>query len=179
MINFISKVINELGSEKKFEKLLNFLSTTKKIQFQINMCLVAQVSGITSHRIAINPGFNINYNLPFRPREFYSPMFWARKLSKETSPMINFIEKLVEAGDFEDDDQIAERERLEKEFEEKEEEEEEEEEASDDQYDNGTESADEMTTTELYMQSVKRRKPKARRDLTAGQFYSGLKELMS
>ena len=60
-----------------------------------------------------------------------------------------------------------------------EEEEEQDEAASYDPYESGTESGDEMTTTELYMQSEKRRKPKARRDLTAGQFYSGLKDLMS
>lgn len=46
----------------------------------------------------------------------------------------------------------------------------------------GSES-DEETTTEILKpskeKSKKKRKPKVKRDLTAGQFYSGLKETMS
>lgn len=59
------------------------------------MCLVMPVSGITSHRVAINIGFQINYNLPFQLKDFYSPMYWARSLSNIGNITSNFIQAFV------------------------------------------------------------------------------------
>lgn len=144
------------------------------------MCLVAQVSSIPSHRVAINTGFQINYQLPFRLADFYNPIYWARALTNMSNPTMNFFEKLVESGGnnrdedsqeteatiVEDDQVIGE-------------------DKSDDVDDESTtvsETTEEIDTTTI---AQRKRKPKMKRDavafqdLTAGQFYSGLKETMS
>lgn len=130
------------------------------------MCLVAQVSSLPSHKVAINSGFQINYGLPFRLKDFYSPVFWARSFSNVSSPMVNFIEKLAhstarddeseDSAEVEEDENVIETD-----------------EASTEETVTTTE---EESTTEL---SRKKRKPKMKRDLNAGQFYSGLRELLS
>lgn len=71
------------------------------------MCIVMPVSGITSHRVAINIGFQINYNLPFQLKDFYSPMYWARSLSNIGNITSNFIHGLVEGKSNDSDDETA------------------------------------------------------------------------
>lgn len=133
------------------------------------MCLVAQISSLPSHKVAVNHGFQINYGLPFRLKDFYSPVFWARSFSNVTSPMLDFFEKLADAkrSDDEDDKNIDE-EHLD--------------EGGDEAMDESTteEPEDETTTTE---KPKRKRKPKMKReianaDLTAGQFYAGLAETL-
>lgn len=69
------------------------------------MCLIAQVSQLPDHRIAVNTGFQMNYQMPYQLSSWYSPMFWARKLSGQTNPLVNFIERLAEDDDnIEDED---------------------------------------------------------------------------
>jgi hypothetical protein len=61
------------------------------------MALVAQVSYITTHRVAVNTGFNIAYNLPSNLREFTSPIFFPRSLlNKNSSILPSFLSKLAE-----------------------------------------------------------------------------------
>ena len=62
------------------------------------------VSGITSHRVAINVGFQINYNLPFQLKDFYSPMYWARSLSNIGNITSNFINAFVQGKSNDVDD---------------------------------------------------------------------------
>jgi hypothetical protein len=133
------------------------------------MCIIAQVSSITSHRVAINTGFNINYGLPFRLKDFYSPIYWARSLTNTSSPFTNFFEKLAESKDSEEGTE------------------------SEESFENGGEGENEVgsendveegeMTTEMTTTTRKpKRKPKMKReakDLTAGEFYYGIKELMS
>lgn len=63
---------------------------------KISMCIIAQVSQLPDHRIAVNTGFQMNYQLPYQLSSWYSPMFWARKLSGQSNLLINFIERLAE-----------------------------------------------------------------------------------
>lgn len=135
------------------------------------MCIISQISSLTSHRVAINAGFNINYGLPFRLRDFYSPMFWARSLSNVSSPFTNFFEKLAHSDDSEN------REKSEESYNE---DEGEDIDLSASYYDK--ESQDEETT-EMYDTTTtekpkRKRKPKVKRDLSAAEFYYGIKELM-
>jgi hypothetical protein len=128
------------------------------------MALVSQVSKITSHRIAINSGFQINYGLPFRLKDFYSPIYWARAFSNVTNPIEIFFAKLGESDDGEEneiktDDQEEETSTI----------------VDDDDVE--TTTMTEISTTE---KSKRKRKPKMKkRDLTAAEFYSGIKDTMS
>lgn len=63
------------------------------------MCLIAQISSLPSHRVALNVGFQTNYNLPYELPSFYSPIFWARKISKTSNPLVNFFERMVDSSD--------------------------------------------------------------------------------
>jgi hypothetical protein len=135
------------------------------------MCIISQISSLTSHRVAINAGFNINYGLPFRLRDFYSPLYWARSLSNTSSPFTNFFEKLASSDDSGENDDLTSNE------------------VNDDDSDedgiepgDNEEEMDEETTTEVMTTTKKprrNRKPKVKRDLSAGEFYYGIKELMS
>lgn len=137
------------------------------------MCLVAQISSLTSHRVAINSGFQINYALPFQLKDFYSPIYWARSLTNMSSPIMNFFEKLAkseesddetESGEVEEDAEVV---------------------TDDDELvtEHNEAELEEYSTTEISTSSTekakRKRKPKEKRDLTAGQFYSGLRETMS
>lgn len=118
------------------------------------MCLVAQVSSIPSHRVAINSGFQINYQLPFRLQDFYSPIYWARALSNVSSPALNFFERFVESEAKNEDDN----------------------EASGDVEVEDVDDISEETTT-IYPEELEKHETK--RELSAGQFYSGIMETMS
>jgi hypothetical protein len=138
------------------------------------MCIISQISSLTSHRVAINTGFNINYGLPFQLKNFYNPMYWARSFSNVSSPFTNFFEKLAEnddgsesgESDNDNEDEDFGKNDMEKEL-------------------NGDDDEDlEETTTEIVTTTTtekhkRKRKPKVKRDLSAGEFYYGLKELMS
>lgn len=67
--------------------------------FQTSMCLIAQISSLPSHRVALNIGFQTNYQLPYQLPSFYSPVFWARKFSHASNPLVNFFERMAENGD--------------------------------------------------------------------------------
>lgn len=115
------------------------------------MCLVAQISSLPSHRVAINTGFQINYQLPFRLQDFYSPIYWARAFSNVSSPAMSFFERFIESeAKSEDDDEASG-------------------EVDDD-------ISPEETTT-IYPEESEKHETK--RDLSAGQFYSGIMETMS
>ena len=60
------------------------------------MCLIAQISSLPSHRVALNIGFQTNYQLPYQLPSFYSPIFWARKFSHTSNPLVNFFERMAE-----------------------------------------------------------------------------------
>lgn len=145
--------------------------------FQISLCLVAQVSSIPSHRVAINSGFQINYALPFNLQGFINPIFWARAFSNESSPLLDFFERLIKSGgngNESEDDEVDE------------DSDEEVDEDSNDEAATQDYEDDDTTTTEVYPTTTeklkqKKRKPKMKRssDLTAGQFYSGIKETLA
>lgn len=65
------------------------------------MALVAQVSKITSHKFAINSGFQINYALPYNLSNFYKPTYFtrARSIFNISSPITSFFNRLIESGD--------------------------------------------------------------------------------
>lgn len=73
------------------------------------MCLIAQISQLPDHRVALNIGFQMNYNLPFNLSSWYSPMFWARKLSGESNPLVALFERLSESDDDDESSESAER----------------------------------------------------------------------
>jgi hypothetical protein len=129
------------------------------------MCLISQISSIPSHKVAINSGFGISYGLPFRLKDFYSPIFWARSFSNVTSPMLDFFDRLAFAEEKSDD--VAEVDI-----------------ENDLDLDETTTAfidiEDDTTTTE---RPKRKRKPKmkrdiARSDLTAGQFYASVREMI-
>lgn len=134
------------------------------------MCIICQVSSLTSHRVAINAGFNINYGLPFRLRDFYSPMYWARSLSNTSSPFTNFFEKLAHSDDDEEGAESEENGSDDKEN------------IKDEEFNENGEILEDETTTEVITTTTekakRKRKPKAKRDVSAGEFYYGIKELM-
>lgn len=130
------------------------------------MCIISQISSITRNRVAINAGFNINYGLPFRLKDFYSPIYWARSLSNTSSPFTNFFEKLAHSDDGDNGTESGEDEDGE----------------NDEENDEENEELDEESTTEVEITTTKKpkrtRKPKVKRDLSAGEFYYGIKQLM-
>lgn len=145
------------------------------------MCLVAQISSLPSHKVAINSGFQINYGLPFQLSQFYSPMFWARSLTNMSNPMMDFFERMAKTQmeqkseeENDDDTEVSTS-------------------AFHDEEEEGTTAEYEETTLEVTTEvsttttekAKKKRKPKMKRetttnpDLTAGQFYSALNEVLS
>ena len=145
------------------------------------MALVSKVSYIDSHRVAINSGFVINYNMPYNLSNFYKPTYF-RSFENSTSPIYEFIKKFVgsddtsipetsenltptelpivnddEKSESRNDDENSTNENLE---------------AVDDNEVTTTET--ETTTKKL----KKKKKSKVKRDLTAAELYSGLKDTL-
>lgn len=83
-------------------------------------------------------------------------MFWARSFSNVSSPVMDFFERLAQTDTFENNAQSSE------------------ESVESDGYETTAEVI--TTTTE---KPKRTRKPKMKRDLSAGQFYSGLVETLS
>lgn len=71
------------------------------------MCLISQISHDPDHRVAANVGFQMNYNLPFALSSWYSPMFWARKLSGQSNLLVNFFERISTSDVSEDEETTA------------------------------------------------------------------------
>ncbi|KAG5671911.1 hypothetical protein PVAND_002080 [Polypedilum vanderplanki] len=142
---------NEVMLRREKRKALFFPQYTI---LQLSMCLIAQVSAITSHRVAVNHGFQINYNLPFNVSSFYSPMFWARKISKSSNMFIDFFERMTESDD------IAGNE--------------------DETVESATLIEEDETTTETLLERNQRMiyKDDFYTDLSAGQFYASIIETM-
>lgn len=170
------------------------MSWNEKFFFQLSMCLVAQVSSITSHRVAINSGFQINYALPFQLKDFYSPIYWARSFSNVSSPVMNFFERLARIEEDEEDSNEVTGDSDDESDEEVQKTNDEMHDTSTDDVDSENEEIDDVTTTEISTTTTRKvhrkRKPKIKRelptelvskspDLTAGQFYAGLQETMS
>lgn len=130
------------------------------------MCSISQISFIPSHKVAVNLGFGISYGLPFALKNFYSPMFWARAFSNETSPMMEFFDKFIESQKIE-----AAKEQQEKmrnssiEIE------------NDDEQNTTT---DVITTSDDELKrEIRSTIPEDLGDLTAAEFYYGLKDTLS
>lgn len=136
---------NEMILSREKRKVLFFPQYTT---LQISMCLIAQVSAITSHRLALNHGFQMNYQLPFNVSSYYSPIFWARKFSKSSNLLIDFFEKLASSDDFDEA-------------------------KSDENLETTT-----ILSEKSEKESKERRKRMIEPDLTAGQFYSFVTETM-
>lgn len=64
---------------------------------QLTMCIISQISFIPSHKVAANVGFNVNYALPYTLRSVYNPAFWARTLTGESNPIMTFFDKFIES----------------------------------------------------------------------------------
>lgn len=115
------------------------------------MALVSQVSYITSHKFALNSGFQVNYALPFKLTGFYKPPFWGRSSDNGTSFIDSFFKKMIE-GNNENSKESSEK--------------------RDD--DTTTIIPDDETTTKI----IKKKKAgkKTKRDVSAGEFYTGVNE---
>lgn len=114
------------------------------------MCLVAQVSHITSHKFAVNTGFQINYAMPYNLKQFYMPIFWGRSNSNDSTSLFNsFFNKLIESDENENEEET-------------------------------TIAAIEETTIEEEEddEEVNDKKQKQKRDVTAGEFYNGIRETL-
>jgi hypothetical protein len=138
-------------------------------EFQLTMCSISQISFIPSHKVAVNLGFGISYGLPFALKNFYSPMFWARAFSNETSPMMEFFDKFIESQKIEAMEMKESQQRR-----------------------NSTETViendeEENTTTDFITTTsdtdLDRDKrsiiPEENGDITAGEFYYGLQDTLS
>jgi hypothetical protein len=112
------------------------------------MCLIAQVSSITSHRLALNHGFQINYGLPFQLSSYYSPIFWARTFSNSSNLFVNFFERMAASDDIAG--------------------------AADEDIETTTLLDDETTSEE----PNERRKRAIQSDMSAGQFYASISEVL-
>ena len=144
------------------------------------MAIISKISYIDSHRVAVNTGFNINYNLPYNISNFYKPGYFSgvhRMI--EASPVVEFIKRLSESDEFSasenltlteipivnDDDKSEAKNEVE----------------------NSTienlEVVDdnEITTTETETTTKKlkkKRKSKVKRDLSAAELYAGIKDTL-
>lgn len=181
---------NDEESQRSLSREKRGLFFPRFTVYQISLCLVAQVSSIPSHRVAINSGFQINYDLPYLITNFVNPMFWARALTNVSSPVTDFIEKMVKSEIKNQESGVVDGSESDVDDESDDESEDDNEIVSDD---NTTVQEDSETTTEVSTseKSKRKRKPKAKReasnlteqrdssDLTAGQFYSGLRETLS
>lgn len=144
------------------------------------MCLVAQVSYIPSHKVAVNTGFQINYGLPYNSSNFWSPAYWARSFVNNSSPLTSFFAKLSEsdADEFsflsDNSESNTIQTRLENDDDEFKVETTEQTEVS--EYE---ETATTQSSTEKPKRKKKSKKPKTKRDLTAGELYMGLTDTLS
>lgn len=68
------------------------------------MCFISKISSLDSHRVAVNSGFQMNYNLPYQLSNYYSPIFWARSISNTSNLFVNFFERLSQSDDIENDE---------------------------------------------------------------------------
>lgn len=147
LLVFLYFVILIKGEKVNEEKIL---SRQKRALFypqftvlQINVALVSQISYITSHRVAINSGFAMSYGLPFKPSQFYDPIYWARSNKNETSLIGAFFNRMIESSDDDNEEEV-------------------------------TESATEAVENDRdYIMRI------AKRDVSAGEFYHGIKEALS
>lgn len=130
-----SKKANEEKILSRQKRKLMFLQSTV---LQLTVALVSQISYENSHRVAVNTGFGISYGLPFKPSQFYKPMFFlSRSNNNETSTLGEYFNKLIENND----DEVEESEE----------------------------------TTQDSVDFAKM----AKRDVTAGEFYHGIKESLA
>lgn len=111
------------------------------------MAFIAAISYLPSHRVAVNTGFQANYNLPFALKGFYSPAFWARSDSNGTSFVDSFFYKMIASSD----------------------------ESSAELIDDTTTIIPE-TTTELIKKKKKKAVKKSKRHVSASEFYYGINE---
>lgn len=155
-----------------------FLRNIPRHPFQLSMCVISAISKINTHNVAINAGFNINYNLPFSLANFLTTSYWAKSLTSGTSPIDLFFNKLVESGDdfalgMAADGVPTEVPAPELSINGTDVENETSERILDDNEETTTET--ETTTKRL----KKKRKSKMKRDVTAAEFYAGIKDTMS
>ena len=118
--------------------------------FKVSMALVAQVSYITSHKFAVNSGFQVNYGLPFSLQGIYKPPFWGRSTTNGTSFVDSFFIKMIEGKDETSEESNKKR---------------------DD--DTTTIIPDDPTTR---ISKKKKAVKKSKRDVSAGEFYNGVNE---
>ncbi|XP_055543363.1 uncharacterized protein LOC129728913 [Wyeomyia smithii] len=57
-------------------------------QMQLSLCLVSPVFGRKFGTVAVNLGFQVMFNMPWRLRDFNRPMYWARAISDIVSGRI-------------------------------------------------------------------------------------------
>lgn len=131
----------EIEEEKSLSRQKRKLLFPQFTTLQLSMALVSQVSHITSHKFALNTGFQMNYQLPFQPSSFYHPMFWSRSGSEDTSIFSKFFNRIIESNDDGEDEEI-------------------------------------QTTTDVACDPEEITE-RTKRDLTAGEFYHGIKESLS
>lgn len=145
------------------------------------MALVSRVSYIQSHSVAINTGFNINYNLPYNLSNFYKPTYF-RSLENSTSPIYQFIKRLTET----DDDSVPESSKNLVPTELPISNDNENSESRNDVETSTNKNLEvvednEVTTTETETSAKKlkkKKKSKVKRDLTAAELYHGLKDTL-
>ncbi|KAL7050188.1 hypothetical protein ACKWTF_003981 [Chironomus riparius] len=169
---FIALADQHQEEENLLSRQKRFLVFEPSTVWQLSMALVSKIAYVDSHRVAINSGFNVNYNLPTSLANFYKPTYF-RSLENSTSPIFEFIKKFAESNDTSvsdltpsSDDEKSERRN------------------NDENRTNENLEADddnEVTTTETETTTKKlkkKKKPKVKRDLTAAELYSGLKDTL-
>ena len=153
------------------------LGSTRFLHFQLSMCVVSQVAYITSHKFAVNDGFQINYQLPFNLANFYKTNYWAK--SSGSSPINSFFNKLIESGD--DFSLGLSGESIPTELPMNDENKSDNENGTTANFttfnDNEETTTDPQTTTKK--SKKKKKKAKIKRDVTAAEFYAGIRDSLS
>jgi hypothetical protein len=159
LISALSSINNhdeplQINQERLLSRQKRKLLFPQFTTLQLSMCVISKVSHIESHRVAVNHGFQINYNLPFQLSSYYSPIFWARSLSNSSNLLIDFIERLATSDDFSNDNNES----------------------------NNDADDEEDTTVVIEKEEASERKKRmiqVESNVTAGQFYSGLIEILA
>lgn len=99
LLSFVILLSSEkIMEERSLSRQKRKLMFSQYTSLSLTMAIVSQISYIPSHRVAVNTGFSISYNLPFKPSNFYIPPFWGRSDSNVTSLWNKYFNKIIESN---------------------------------------------------------------------------------
>lgn len=131
------------------------------------MCTISQISFIPSHKVAVNLGLNINYALPNLVSSIYNPAIWARMITHESNPIMTFFDKFIESESEQSRNFTWKTETTTEEVTTP---------TISDEYDDTT--TDSTEDDEARSMRRKRSDPEVNGDMTAAEFYLGLKDML-